>query len=383
MRIDEMRVAAENSRYLKQSFSTLVDSITDAERMKEIEDRIQGIENATKSRLAALEKLQGELGHVVLSYEDSLGKDWTDSLEKQITNLSTVAIDLTRKKVQDKYGVQLKEDQLTYETERTRTFKSIEAFLATQPFNVVERTISVNLVNNIYMTVAKYNCAEDIQFEFSLDSNKNPNLSKKLRAPGSEEKLRIPVSTGKKLLKKEPSADYEDLDDYVLSNAQVTDTSMTATFDNSGKSNSIRILDSKRDSLATLTIEYSSPGTKMVVTSEPALASFLNTQLLESASDALWRSILECEKSKIGLVKVVSDGQVVYADNKLDPLQFLSKSWRILEPRVEAVVRSNPDSPERSSSTGGETDMDETFVRQKIGSMGRSGEELLESLKLN
>jgi hypothetical protein len=386
-RTDEKRLSqADKNRLLRQSFSMLVDSIRDAQRMSGTEARLQEIEDTNEEQLSALEKLQVEISRVVLSFQDPLGKELTDSVEKQVTSLSTVSIELAKRKIQEKHSLELKENQRALDTEKTKTFKSVEAFLAIPPFIVLERTISVTLLGGVYVAVARYSCADNIQFDFSLDCNKNPALDKKFRAPSSpEEKVKIPIVLGKSFLKKEPSADYEDLDSYVLSSAEVTDISLTAALHNAGKSSTIKIIDSKRDSLATLTVEYSTPDTKITVTSEPTLIKFLNTEQTESASDSLWRSILELERFKIGLLRVVSDGHIVYAEDKLTDVQkFLAKAWKIIEPKVEAAIGSkNASAGEDVSSPDPEGSLDETFVRQKIAPLGSAGDELLASLKLS
>ena len=312
-----------------------------------------------------------------------IGKEWTEDLEKQVSSLSLVAVDLTRKKIQEKYAAELKETQVALETEKTKTFKSIEAFLAIPPFSVLERSITVKLLDSAYAAVSSYNCADDIQFEFSLDCNKNTVLNKEFRASSSDGVIKIPISLGKSWRKKEPVADYEELDEYVLSTAEVTETSLITTYVNREKSSTVKIIDSKRDSHASLTIEYSTSDAKVNISSEPALTKFLNSEQIERSSDSLWRSILELEKYKISLLNLVSDGRVVFEGDRLDPQQFLAKAWTIIEPDVGAAVRDGPPASEGVVPSSDEGVLDQAFVRQKIGPLGDRGKALLEALKLS
>jgi hypothetical protein len=247
---------------------------------------------------------------------------------------------------------------------------------------VLERSITVKLLNGVYAAVVSYNCADDIRFEFSLDCNKSTVLNKEFRVSSPDGEIKVPVSLGKSWLKKEPVAEYERLDDYVLSAAEVTETTLTATYFNHEKSSTIKIIDSKRDSHTSLTLEYSTSDTKVNVTSEPALNKFLNSEQIERSSDSLRQSILDLEKHKISLLKLVSDGGVVFEGDRLDSQQFLAKAWRIIEPEIGAAIRDGPPASEGEvpSSNGV---LDRAFVRQKIGPLGDSGSELLASLKLS
>ncbi len=210
LRADEKLAQPEKSRFLKQSFSTLIDSMKDAQRMREAEGRVREIEETNKSRLSALDKLQEELTRTVFSFQDAIGKESTIDLEKHVSSLSLVAIDLTRKKIEEKYSTELKDSQDVLQTERTKAFKSMEAFLAIPPFYVLERSISVKLLEGVYAAIASYNCADDIQFQFSLDCNKSTVLNKEFRVSSPEGEIKVPISLrwSLALLKMEDSFDF-------------------------------------------------------------------------------------------------------------------------------------------------------------------------------
>ena len=384
MSSEEKLVQPEGKRVLEQSFSSLIDAMRDAQRMHEREESLREIEETNKRRLAALKKLQEEIAGIVLSHQDTLGMELAGGLEKQVSSLSLVAIDLTRKKIGERYSTELKDNQLALESERTKTFKSMEAFLATLPFSFLDKSITLKLLNGAYAANARYNCANNIQFEFSLDCNRSTVLNKEFTLTSPEGEIKVPVSLGKSWRKKEPAPDYEGLNHYVLSAAEVTEPHLAATYVYPEKSSTIRVIKSKRDSHASMTVEYSSSDSKTNVTSEPALNKFLNSEQIDKCSEALGRSILELENYKVDLVKLISDGKAVYEEGKLDVQQFFAKAWVIIEPQVKAALR------ERGSVGEGEADssdreevLDPTLVRQKISSLGEGGNALLVSLKLS
>jgi hypothetical protein len=383
---EERLVQPESKRVLKQAFSSLIDAMRDAQRAHGMEDKIRDIEETKKRRLAALEKLQKEIAGGVMSLQDTLGEELVGDLEKQISSLSLVAINLTRKKMEERYSAELKSEQLALESERTKTLKSLEAFLATIPFSLLDKSINLKLLSGAYAATARYNCANNIQFEFSLDCKKSAVLNKEFTLTSPEGEIKVPISLGKSWLKKEPAPDYEGLGHYVLSEAEVTGPHLAARYVYPEKSSAISIINSKRGYHASLTVEYSSSDTKVNITSEPALNKFLNSEQIDKSSEELAQSILELENYKINLVKVVSDGKAVFEDGKLDEKQFFAKAWGIIEPEVEAALRDGGGSVDGDiapSDRGESESLDRTFVRQKITSLGESGSTFLASLKLS
>jgi hypothetical protein len=380
---EERLVQPESKRVLKQAFSSLIDAMRDAQRMHGIEDKIRQIEETNKRRLAALENLQKEITGDVTSLQGTLGEELVGDLEKQISSLSLVAINLTRKKIEERYSAELKGEQLALESERTKTLKGLEAFLAAMPFPLLDKSINLRLLSGAYAANARYNCANNIQFEFSLDCKKSTVLNKEFTLTSPEGEIKVPISLGKSWLKKEPAPDYEGLSRYVLSEAEVTEPHFASKYIYPEKSSTITIINSKRGSHASLTVEYSSSDTKVNITSEPTLNKFLNSEQIDKSSEELMRSIQELEDYKINLVKVVSDGKAVFEVGKLDEKQFFAKAWGMIEPEVEAALREEgPVNGDAAPSDRGES-LDRTFVRQKITSLGESGSTFLASLKLS
>ncbi|MDA4114762.1 MAG: hypothetical protein OK474_12025, partial [Thaumarchaeota archaeon] len=346
--------------------------------------KMREVEDANKIRLAALQKLQEDITGAVLALRESIGKDVATDLEKQISSLSLVAIDLSRKKIDERYAAAVKDNQVALDIERTKTFKSMEAFLATMPFPLLDKAISLRSVSGAYAANVRYDCAKNIQYEFSLDCKRSSVLNKGYILTSPEGEIKIPVAMGKSFFKKEPVPDYEGLERYVLTIAEATDPHLASTYISADKPSSVTIINSKRDAHASMTVEYVSAGAKTSITSEPALNKFLNSEQIEKASEALWRSILELESFKIDLVKLTSDGRAVFDAGKFDAGQFLARAWTIIEPEIEATVRQGiPAGEGDAASPGQESALDEAFVRQKISTLGDAGAPILASLKLS
>jgi hypothetical protein len=378
---EEEPVQREDNRNLKQSFSSLIDTMRDAQRMRESEEKMQGIEEANRRQSASLDKLKEEFTDVVLSHQDTLGKELAESLERQVSSVVFVAVDLARKKAGAKYAAELKDGQLTLESEKKKTLKSLEAFLATAPFALLNESMNLKLLSGAYSANVKYNCEDNIQFEFSLDCKKSAAFKKEFKLSSPEGEIKIPLSLGKSWHKKEPSPDYVGMDRFVLSVADVTEPHLVSTYEYPEKSSKINLTASKRNSHASLTVEYQSPDAKVDVTAEPALNKFLDSERIDKALETLAQEIQELENYKVNLVRLTSDGVVVFEEGKLDMSLFLTKAWRIIQPQVEAALEEAGVAGDAASY--GEQTIDQTFVRQKIVSLGEIGNALLVSLKLS
>jgi hypothetical protein len=381
--LEEKTFPPADKRNLKLIFSSLIDTMRDAQRMQESERKVREIEEESKRQNASLDKMKREFTEVVLSHKDTLGNELAGDLEKQVSSLTLVALDITRKKIDRKNSTELKDSQTALESDRTKTFKSLEAFLATLPFSVLDKSMGLKLLGVVYSADVRYNCAGNIQFEFSLDCNKSTVLNKEFKLTSPEGQVKVPLSLGKSWRKKEPSPDYEELDHYVLSTAEVTEAHLDSTYKYPEKSSTIRIISSKRDSHASLTVEYESPEAKLNITSEPTLNKFLDSEQIDKSSDALRQSILELESYKTDLVKLVSDGNVVFGAARFDVQLFLAKAWKIIEPEVRAALSKGDSVAEGNWASDREVVFDQTFVRQKIVTLGESGNALLASLNLN
>ena len=72
---EEELVRPGSKRNLKQTFSSLIDTMRDAQRMQERKEKIQEIEEKNKRQNASLDKLRGEFTNVVMSHQDALGTE--------------------------------------------------------------------------------------------------------------------------------------------------------------------------------------------------------------------------------------------------------------------------------------------------------------------
>jgi len=378
MQSDEKLVVTsqqQNSRALKQSFTSLVDAMRFAYQKEQLEGRIRDIESRSKKSLDDLGELNEKIQALVKSLGDEIGKDSLEELSNQISGFSHLAIEQTKTKVEQKINTELSGYRSSLDSEITKTRKSIEAFIATSPFMVLDKVLSVKLVDGAYEAKGAYRCADDIQYEFSYDTKKSRVFSKEFRLSTFERDFRVPISIGKTWLRRDQVPDYERIDQYALVSAESSETNLIVIFKHMEKDSSLRVVYSKHDSHASLSIVYSDTQRTVDITSTPSLNRFLDSEPLEKTMERLWLSLIDLENYKVGLTKLVSEDVSLF--EKLDCFEFFAKSWRIIAPKVIQEMKSAV-----NSQTADEK-LTVSFALEKVGLLGENADPILEIIELN
>src|SRR5579872_2948335 len=363
-----------NSRVLRQSFSCLVDAMRFAYHKEQLEEKIHEIEDRFAKSVTDLQDLNGKLETLVHSVGDEFDRDAIAELAAQITGFSHLAIEQAKTKIELKNKAELSEYTSNLESEITKTRKSIEAFVATTPFTILDKMLTLKLLDGAYEARGVYRCAENIEYEFSYDTKKSRTFSKEFRLSTFEREFRIPISVGKTWLRRDQVPDYERIDQYALVSAESSETNLIVLFKHAEKDSQLRVVYSKHDSHSSLSITYSDGQRSVDITSTPSLNRFLDSEPLERTMERLWLSMIDLENYKVGLTKLVSEDLSIF--DKLECFEFFAKSWKILAPRViqEMKLNKNEDASEDRLTV--------PYVMERVGMLGENADSILEILEL-
>jgi hypothetical protein len=366
----------QNTRALKQSFSSLVDSMRFAYQKADVESKIGEIEAAAKKATDSLDSLNLKLVSLTQSLSDSVDPAIVKELSGQLSGFSELAIEQTKDKLSEKTAIELGQSRATLESVSMKTRKSLEAFIATAPFPVLDKVINVKLVDGAYEARGVYKCAESILYEFSYDTKKSRMLNKEFRLSMFAKDLKIPTSVGKTWLRKDQVPDYERADQYALRSAESSENSLIVVFEHEEKSSRLKMVYSKHDSHSTLSVEFSDPQKTVDVTGTPSLNRFLDADPLEKMTERLWLAIIDLENYKSELTKLVCDGQDTLQD--LNCFPFFARSWKVLSPRVVQEIEKS----EAKDGTEVDDSMSRSFVVDKVSLLGADAQSVLETLGL-
>ena len=364
----------QNSRALKQSFTSLIDAMRFAFHKEQLQGKIQEMETSSKKGLEDLEALNGKIESLVKGLSDEIPQDSLEELSSQISGFSHLSIEQTKAKVEQKDQAQFSEVRSQLDSEVTKTRQSIEAFIATTPFMILDKVLSVKLVDGAYEAKGVYRCSDDLQYEFSYDTKKSRVFSKEFRLSTFEKDFRVPISLGKNWLRRDQVPDYERIDQYALTSAESSETNLIVVFKHLEKESRLKVVYSKHDSHSSLSIVYSDSQRTVDITATPSLNRFLDSEPLEKTMERLWLAIIDLENYKSGLSKLVSE-EVNVIDDKLDCFEFFAKSWRIIAPRIIQEMKSAGDSQSDDRLTV-------PFAMERIGLLGENADPILEILEL-
>ena len=343
--------------------------------------RISDIHANTEGANASLEDLNKRIDDQVKSLSGSIDEDTLKELETQITDFSRLAIDQIKARVEQRRTVELSGVQTEISSERTKTLKTIEAFMATSPFVVLEKTLSLKLLDGAYEARGVYRCAENIQYGQLLDTKKSKPLSSELRISSLGKEVKIPISLAKNWLRKEQVPEYEKVDSYVLQSAEADANHLITTFRSDEKNSSLRLVHSTHDSHSSLTVELIVPPRQIDITSNAGLNRFLDTASLEKIAEKVREAILDLENYKAGIVKLVVDDQSVL--EKLDLFPFFAKAWKILSPKMVEEIGWVAEAVRKGGQAPSDDVLNEEFVREKASSLGQKSKLVLQSLNMS
>lgn len=353
---------------IKQTFSSLIDAMKFAQRLGQVSSKVIEIEQQGRRRAEALDKLAVEIADLITGAKDVLGDDNTIDLSKQIVSFSTLAIEQAKRKVVEQSASQHSELLAAEEAEKTRTLKTIEALLVSSPFQIHDKVITLKFAEGAYDAKCLYICEEGIQYEFALDCKKSFDFKKEFKLSDLGQEAKIPVNLGKSWIKKQPVPGFERLDSYTLSSIDASEGNLISNFTHPQKEATIRIVYSKRDSRSSLVVEYSELNHKVVVTSEPSLNKFLETEAISAQMEQLWLSLKDLENYKSGVTKLTLGDDNILQTNEY--VEFFAITWKVVAPKISDLLR------------GRDPDFDEKFVREKVSSLGDSGRPILSILNI-
>jgi len=374
---EEKLIGGKNTLEVKQAFGGLVDAMRFTMNKAELDTRYQELEDIKHQKLNGLEAVEKGIVRVIQSSATDVGEEYTSELSRQISGFTTIATEQTRRRIEERFAAESGEIKISIDRERIKIFKSLESLLAVSPFPVLEKTVTVKYVDGVYASRLVSKCTEGIQYEFSLDTKRSTYFKDELHFSAFEKEIKLPVSLGKSWLRKDPVPDFDKLDQYTLTSAEITDTSLLAVFSRAERNAEVRIAFTAKEGHRFPTVTYSDSERTINFASEPSLNKYLDNEAIERAMERLWRAVVELEIYKVGLSRLICGSEEVLS--KLDCLPFLAISLRYVAPMVVNVLESQKGAEEKQDAAthGG---LDEAYVREKVASLGENGAAILHAL---
>ena len=360
------------NRSIRQAFTSLVDSMLYLQRLRELERKREESKEHAESRLIALETFKVDVAEDIAKLKDVLGETRTNELSKQIGGFSMTAVEMMKQKMNQDAQTQLSTMDSDYNSEKTRAVKSVEAFLSASPLSVIDRSIAVTLQDGAYAAKARYRCQDSIEYEFMLDAKVNTFFKGQLRLGVFERNLRIPIGLGRSWLKKEPVPDYRSLEQFVVTYAEATDTSLVVESSETDGVDRVKLIYSRHGDHASLTLQYSHAAVTIDLTQEPGLNVHLDSDAFIRTLERIWIAMNDLEKRKVAMTKITCENKSLL--ETLEFSEFFDKCWKAISSSVREAMRQAPQDDQEA--------LDKAFVIEKLKSLGNEANEISEILQV-
>lgn len=356
---------------LRQTVTHLFDAVRYGNYAKELERLAKDAEDTLETELSKLDSRTEELSNVFSSMEED-GEEAVKDLAKQMEGFLEAAKNQARQKLEKKAKQLLKEYRSTAATERDKALKSLEAYLASEPLPVIERTVSVKLSDGIYVSQLRCECEGGIKYTFGLSAQNSGLFHEEFTLSQLGHELRVPVRFSKPLLGKNRVPGFERLDQYPLVEAETSGTKVRATFDRPGNGAKIKVVTSGTGDGSFVGVEYTDQTHTVNVMNDPALSAHTDLKAIQKAMADMVRELGELSQKKVALLKLATNGERSSED--LDCEAILKVVLKVLGPKYRQVMSS------LSKEAAGPKALSVEFIKERMKVLGDSSDRIAESI---
>ncbi len=367
-------VSSSETARLHIAFASLVDATRYAKNHAVLLAKIEETKAKKEKTEKDLDSLSDKFSSDINTMAEALGTEWTEALSRQVVGFSNAAISQIKEKIEIQTRNQIDECLSMAKMEKARAIKGIEAFLSTGPLRLLDKSFSVKLIDGSYSAFSKYSCAGEVNYEFLLDSKSSSLFGKELKLfDYTKSEMKIPFRMVKSWVKKEPVFEYARLDQYILTIADATESTLLTSYSDADGKSSIKIVYSRREgSSPFLTVEHSDGISNTSVTSNPPLANRLDVDSICNTMERIWLGINDLDLHKTALVKLTYREKDILEN--IDDNEFFDECWNLIAPLISRAIKNqDPGLPQSDR-------LEEKVVREKLQLLGRQGESILRTI---
>ncbi|MCL5678668.1 MAG: hypothetical protein M1301_00365 [Candidatus Thermoplasmatota archaeon] len=362
----------------KGILSNLFDAISYSRRSADKRDDSEKLQKEMGAKLSRSDELFQSINRMIKQYYEEIGLDTIKENLDSITSFANVSLDQVKTKISKAYSSKIKEIGEEIESNRTLSVKALEAFVSGNYLPVRENSIILKSVEGGYDARAKYLSDGGIEYDFSLNA-KNLDIFRDILFFSSLIKaFRIPVGTAGTWISKEPVIDYEKVDRYVMTSAELSGDNLICNFGDDSKQSSFKFIFSKGINAPSLSVDYTDPGKQVDITSQPALNKNLDTDSLSAALNRVMSSMKSLESHKLRLLKLsVGDDDILSSTNYV---KFMKSVIDIAGPDFKPVFQKILESDFTPSPEFEKNGITKDYISSRLKNIGDSSKELLEFL---
>lgn len=288
------------------------------EKLRKLEELDEELERATERLRLLQDRIKEAAEEYVEASDDPDSKGFAETIAKFVS----AAAKQEETRLQKKFEEEKRAAEAAANSESELARAAVEVFLSRCPIRAEEKRFSLRLVEDSYVLTCKHSCAGEIEYEFMLDTKTSPTLNRPLTPTALGFKPKIPVAIGKSWIK-QSAPQMVKLDRYTLREADATPKSLIYVLEDPESGAQVRIVYTKNEKTATVSVTYRDESVQTDISSSPALSKYLDTDELRRLSETLLATILQLEPNKLRLTELSVGGEDILA--KQAYAEFLAK----------------------------------------------------------
>ena len=359
----------EAAASLKQTVTHLFDAVKFSDHANELEESARSVEGELEAALTKLEAQTEDL-YNMLAVMKTEREPILKELGQQLDGFLGTAKEQAKNKLQRNASKRLDDFRRAIASEKDKALKSLEAYFASDPIPVIESVIQVRLTEGIYEARSRYECEGGVKYDFRLAAQNSKNFHQPFSLSQLGHELRVPVRFSRALLSKTRTPGFERLDQYTLSDAEVSGGRLRANFEKPGNGGKLKLLTSGIQGDGFIGLEYTDHIQSVNVMNDPALVAFVDIEAMKKAAGELVSELSDLSKSKVALLRLSVNGEQPLID--VNPREILDKVMGVMGSTYKASVRKVA-----TGATGGASaELDLDFIKSRLkvlgGEMSRS-----------
>ena len=359
----------EAAASLKQTVTHLFDAVRFADHANELEESARNIEGELETALNKLEAQTEELGNLLAAMKTER-EAVLKELSQQVDGFLSTAKEQAKNKLQKGARQRLEDFRKAVASEKDKALKSLETYFASDPLPVVENIVQVRLNEGVYEARSRCECEGGIKYDFRLAAQNSRIFHEPFSLSQLGHEIRVPVRFSKALLSKTRTPGFERLDQYMLSDAEVSGGRLRANFEKPGNGSRIKVVTSGAQEGGFIGLEYTDQIQAVNVMNDPSLVAFVDIGSLKKATDDLVTELTDLSKRKVALLRLSVNGEQSLGD--INCREILDKVMGVMGSTYKASVRKIAS----GASSGGGEQLDLEFLRGRLkmlgGEMGKS-----------
>jgi hypothetical protein len=351
---------------LRQVVTNLFDAVRFSDQLHEAEAKAKSLQDEFNSRSLRLDTFVKSAVDSSEVLTKQVPEDYAKIMTNQVNEFVRAAADQAKAKGSAEVAGRISEVRSEAVSSRTKTLKSLEAYLGSNPLPVVDRLVTVKLVDGGYQAQATYSCKGNVVFRFNLGTQSSKMFGSEFKLSRLRKKLNVPVGLGKTWIRKEQSPRYEKLEQYSLKSAEASSQHLIAEFFEEESRTAIRISGTGQEGGGFTSVEFIDGAEVVNVTTDAGLNKFLDSAAVTAVVNSIWAELIQVEASRVALTELTVGGRDVL--ERMECESLLRAVLRIMGPTYKGILER----PAEKQLKGSEVEVSLSFVRERLSLLGES-----------